>query len=109
MALPFSGGLGVAVGLTIAALGMGIQSPGMFLAIVEGVGGEAGRATASVTVARTIGGGIGIALAGAVVAAVAGREALDAAEAGALSVPEVHDGARMAYLVAAITSFVVSR
>jgi DHA2 family methylenomycin A resistance protein-like MFS transporter len=107
MAVPFEGGLGVAVGLTIAALGMGIQSPGMFLTIVEGVGGEAGRATASVTVARTIGGGVGIALAGAVVAAVAGREALDAAEAGALSVPEVHDGARMAYLAAAITSFIV--
>jgi MFS family permease len=107
MALPTDGGLAVAVGLTIAALGMGVQSPGMFLAIVEGIGGEAGRATASVTVARTIGGGVGIALAGAVVAAVAGSAALDAAEAGALAVPEVHEGARMAYLVAAGTCAVV--
>jgi hypothetical protein len=107
MALPSDGGLLVAVGITVAALGMGIASPGMFLAVVDGAEGAEGRATSSVPVARTIGGGVGIALAGAVVASVAGRAALDAAERGALSVPAVHDGARAAYLAAAIACALV--
>ena len=61
MALPVEGGLAVGLGLTVAALGMGIQSPGLFIAVVFGAEGEEGRVTSSVPVARTIGGGIGIA------------------------------------------------
>jgi MFS transporter, DHA2 family, methylenomycin A resistance protein len=107
MALPVAGGLAVGLGLTVAALGMGIQSPGLFIAVVDGAEGEEGRVTSSVPVARTIGGGVGIALAGAIVAAVAGQAALDAAEAGTASVPAVHDGAQMAYLAAGVVCALV--
>ncbi len=107
MALPVEGGLAVGLGLTVAALGMGIQSPGLFIAVVDGAEGEEGRVTSSVPVARTIGGGVGIALAGAIVAAVAGQSALDAAEAGTGSVPAVHDGAQMAYLAAGVVCALV--
>ena len=86
---------------------MGIQSPGLFIAVVDGAEGEEGRVTSSVPVARTIGGGIGIAMAGAIVATVAGQAALDAAEAGTHSVPAVHDGAQVAYLAAGVVCALV--
>jgi MFS family permease len=107
MAFPSDGGLLVAIGLTVAAVGMGVATPGMYLAVVDGIDGSEGRATSSVPVSRTIGGGVGIALAGAVVASVAGQAALDAAEAGATSVAAVHDGAQAAYLVAAVACALV--
>ena len=89
MGLPLFGGLTLAFGIVIAAFGMGIQSPVALLsAAAERPSGE-GRATASVPLARSIGGGIGIAVAGALVVRAVGREAMDNAEQATSAVPMI--------------------
>jgi len=103
MALPDPSGGTVVGGFVAAGLGMGIQSPALLVAVVGG-GGSEGRDTSSVPLARTVGGGIGIAIAGTVLVAVAGTGALEAAEATTAAVPAVADGARAAFLTCAAVS-----
>ncbi len=101
MGLPVLGGRTLAIGIIVAAFGMGIQSPVALLsASRERPGGE-GRATAGVPLARSIGGGIGVALAGAVVLSAIGRPALDAAETSTAAVPAIADAVQDANLLLA--------
>ncbi len=89
MGLPIFGGLTLAFGIVIAAFGMGIQSPVALLsAAAERPSGE-GRATASVPLARSIGGGIGIAVAGALVVRAVGRDVMNSAEQATSAVPTI--------------------
>ena len=89
MGLPLFGGLTLAFGIVIAAFGMGIQSPVALLsAAAERPSGE-GRATASVPLARSIGGGIGIAVAGALVVRTVGRDVMNGAEQATSAVPTI--------------------
>ena len=89
MGLPLLGGATMAIGIVVAAFGMGIQSPVALLSsAAERPSGE-GRATASVPLARSIGGGIGIAVAGAVVVGRVGQDTLDAARAIHTGVPSI--------------------
>ena len=98
MALPVHGGTAVAAGITIAGLGMGVQSPAAFIAIAPD--GDP-RAAAAVPLARNLGAGIGVAAAGAVITAVAGSVALAAAQDGAV-VQELHGASQTAFLCAAV-------
>jgi MFS family permease len=98
MALPLDGGSMVAIGITIAGLGMGIQSPAAFIAIAPD--GDP-RAAAAVPLARNLGAGVGVAVAGGAITALAGTAALAAAEAGAV-VPALHSAAQAAFLIAAL-------
>jgi MFS family permease len=98
MAIPVSGGTLVAIGISIAGLGMGVQSPAAFIAIAPD--GNP-RAAAAVPLARNLGAGIGVAAAGAVITAVAGAVALGAAQDGAV-VPDLHAAAQTAFLLAAV-------
>ena len=101
MGLPVFDGRTLAVGIVVAAFGMGIQSPVALLsASRERPGGE-GRATAGVPLARSIGGGIGIALSGAVVLSFVGRRTLEAAETASTAVPAVADAVQHANLLLA--------
>ena len=89
MGLPVLGGSTMAIGIVVAAFGMGIQSPVALLSsAAERPSGE-GRATASVPLARSIGGGIGIAVAGAVVVSRVGQGTLDAARSIHTGVPSI--------------------
>ena len=89
MGVPVLGGATMAIGIVVAAFGMGIQSPVALLgSAAERPSGE-GRATASVPLARSIGGGIGIAAAGAVVVARVGQGTLDAARSINTGVPSI--------------------
>jgi MFS family permease len=99
MALPLGGGTAVAIGITIAGLGMGVQSPAAFIAIAPD--GDP-RAAAAVPLARNLGAGIGVAVAGGAITALAGSVALRAAEDGAV-VPALHSAAQTAFLIAALT------
>jgi MFS family permease len=104
MGLPLLGGGTIAIGIVIAAFGMGIQSPVALLsAAAERPGGE-GRATASVPLARSIGGGIGIAAAGAIVVGRVGEETLSAAKDIHTGVPAIADAVQQANLVLALIS-----
>jgi MFS family permease len=98
MALPLDGGSMVAAGITIAGLGMGIQSPAAFIAIAPD--GDP-RAAAAVPLARNLGSGIGVAVVGGAITALAGSAALAAAEDGA-TVPALHTAAQGAFLIAAL-------
>ncbi len=98
MALPVDGGSMVAIGITVAGLGMGIQSPAAFIAIAPD--GDP-RAAAAVPLARNLGAGVGVALTGGLITALAGAAALAAAEDGAV-VPDLHSAAQGAFLVAAL-------
>jgi hypothetical protein len=101
MGLPVLDGRTIALGIIVAAFGMGIQSPVALLAsAAERPSGE-GRATASVPLARSIGGGIGIALAGVVVVGHVGQAALDAARDAHHGVPAIADAVQRADLVLA--------
>ena len=101
---PLLGGGTIAIGIVIAAFGMGIQSPVALLsAAAERPGGE-GRATASVPLARSIGGGIGIAAAGAIVVGRVGEETLSAAKDIHTGVPAIADAVQHANLVLALIS-----
>lgn len=101
MGLPVLGDRTLAIGIVVAAFGMGIQSPVALLAsAAERPSGE-GRATASVPLARSIGGGIGIALAGAIVVGHVGQTALDAAKHQHDGVPAIADAVQRADLVLA--------
>ncbi len=101
MGLPVLDGRTLAAGIVLAAFGMGIQSPVALLsASRERPGGE-GRATAGVPLARSIGGGIGIALSGAVVLSVVGRRALDGAASAPGAVPAIADAVQHANLLLA--------
>ena len=104
MAIPLLGGFTIAIGIVIAAFGMGIQSPVALLgSAAERPSGE-GRATASVPLARSIGGGIGIALAGALVVGSVGQRALTAAEDVRTGVPAITAAVHHANLVLALIS-----
>ncbi len=104
MGTPLLGGATIAIGIVIAAFGMGIQSPVALLsASAERPGGE-GRATASVPLARSIGGGIGIAAAGAIVIGLVGQETLSAAGDIHTGVPAIADAVQRANLVLALIS-----
>jgi MFS family permease len=98
MALPVEGGTAVALGITLAGFGMGVQSPAAFIAIAPD--GDP-RAAAAVPLARNLGAGIGVAAAGAVITAVAGSVALAAAQDGAV-VHQLHAAAQTAFLCAAV-------
>ena len=74
MALPVAGGAAVAAGITLAGFGMGVQSPAAFIAIAPD--GDP-RAAAAVPLARNLGAGVGVAIAGVVITAVAGSVAPD--------------------------------
>ncbi|MGI9116651.1 MAG: MFS transporter [Gaiellales bacterium] len=101
MGLPVLDGRTMAIGIVVAALGMGIQSPiALLSSAAERPSGE-GRATASVPLARSIGGGIGIALAGAIVVGHVGRAALEAAKHQHDGVPAVADAVQHADLLLA--------
>lgn len=102
MAAPTLDGATLAVGIVVAAFGMGIQSPTALLgSAAERPSGE-GRATASVPLARSIGGGIGIAVAGAVVVGRVGERQLDAARAIDDGVPAIVDAVQHANLLLAL-------
>ncbi len=103
MALPLAGGLAVATGFTLAGLGMGVQSPAAFLAIAPD---HDPRAAAAVPLARNVGAGIGIALAGVLLTGLAGTDALRAAEAGGV-VPSLHDAAQVVFALAAVVCVAV--
>lgn len=98
MAIPATGGTAVAIGISIAGLGMGVQSPAAFIAIAPD--GDP-RAAAAVPLARNLGAGIGVAVMGGAITALAGTAALAAAEDGAV-VADLHDAARSAFLLAAV-------
>ena len=101
MGLPLLDGRTLAIGIVVAAFGMGIQSPVALLSsAAERPSGE-GRATASVPLARSIGGGIGIALAGVIVVGHVGQAALDAARDQHDGVPAIADAVQRADLVLA--------
>lgn len=80
MAIPSAPGLTLSVGIVIAALGMGIQTPAALLSAADERPGAEGRATTAVPLARSIGGGIGVAAAGAIVISLVGSATLEAAE-----------------------------
>ena len=101
MGIPVAGGMLVAVGLTVGGIGMGLLSAGMFVAVAE-IGERSGRATSSLILARTLGGGVGVAVAGGVIVALAGPEALDAAERGGGAVRDIHAAAHAAFLACAV-------
>ena len=98
MALPLDGGTAVAIGITVAGLGMGVQSPAAFIAIAPD--GDP-RAAAAVPLARNLGAGVGVAILGGAITALAGTAALAAAEDGAV-VPDLHAAAQTAFLIAAL-------
>jgi hypothetical protein len=98
MALPIDGGGMVAIGITIAGFGMGIQSPAAFIAIAPE--GDP-RAAAAVPLARNLGAGVGVAMMGGAITALAGAAALVAAEDGAV-VPALHSASQGAFLIAAV-------
>jgi hypothetical protein len=91
--------------LTVGGVGMGLLGAGVFVAVAE-LGEGSGRATSSLILARTLGGGVGVAIAGSVIVAVAGPEALDAAERGGGAVPEIHSAAQAAFLACALVGAV---
>ena len=104
MGIPVLGGGTIAIGIVIAAFGMGIQSPVALLsAAAERPSGE-GRATASVPLARSIGGGIGIATAGAIVVGRVGQSSLSAASDVQTGVPAIASAVQHANLVLALIS-----
>lgn len=104
MGIPVLGGGTIAIGIVIAAFGMGIQSPVALLsAAAERPSGE-GRATASVPLARSIGGGIGIAAAGAIVVGRVGQSSLSAASDVQTGVPAIASAVQHANLVLALIS-----
>ncbi len=101
MGTPLLGGATLAIGIVIAAFGMGIQSPVALLSSATERPSSEGRATASVPLARSIGGGIGIAVAGGIVVARVGQSTLDAAESVHTGVPAITAAVQHANLVLA--------
>ena len=99
MAVPSDGGVIAGIGFALAGLGMGIASPALFGAVLSDTEGEEGRESASIPTARLIGGGVGVAIAGAIVVALASQATLDAADDGIAPLPDLHEAARVGYLV----------
>ncbi|MDX6538967.1 MAG: hypothetical protein QOI71_577, partial [Gaiellales bacterium] len=103
-ALPFGGGWTVAVGYTIAGLGMGLASPALFVAVLSGAPGAEGRETAAPPVARNVGSSVGIALAGGLLLAFSSSATLRAAEHGVSPLGDLHHAARLAYVALGLGS-----
>jgi hypothetical protein len=97
-ALPLGGGWAVALGYTVAGLGMGLASPALFVSVLSGAPGAEGRETAAPPVARNVGSSVGIALGGALLIAFSSKATLDAAEHGVAPLGDLHHAARLAYL-----------
>ena len=102
MGLRVLDGLPLALGIVVAALGMGIQSPAALLSAAAERPGAEGRGTTSVPLARSLGGGIGIALAGAITVSIVGRAQLDQAEHADGAVPMIADAVQHADVVLAV-------
>jgi MFS family permease len=105
-ALPVGGGWAVAVGYTIAGLGMGLASPALFVAVLSGTPGAEGRETAAPPVARNVGSSVGIALGGALLLAFSSAATLRAAEHGVAPLGDLHHAARLAYVALGLGSLV---
>ncbi len=103
-ALPLAGGSTVAVGYTIAGLGMGLASPALFVAVLSGAPGAEGRETAAPPVARNVGSSVGIALGGGLLLAFSSAATLRAAEHGVAPLGDLHHAARLAYLALGLAS-----
>jgi hypothetical protein len=104
MALPGSGGTAAALGYTLAGLGMGLESPALFGAVLSDELGAEGRESAVVPVTRTIGGGVGVALIGALLVHRLPAATLDAAEHGVAPLASLHEAARLGYLLLALVA-----
>jgi MFS family permease len=105
-AVPTAGGSIVAVGYTIAGLGMGLASPALFVAVLSGAPGAEGRETAAPPVARNVGSSVGIALGGALLLAYSSTATLRAAERGVSPLGDLHHAARLAYLTLGLASLI---
>jgi hypothetical protein len=103
-ALPLEGGLPVALGYTLAGLGMGLASPALFVAVLSGAPGAEGRETAAPPVARNVGSSVGIALGGALLLYFSSSATLRAAEHGVAPLGELHHAARLAYVTLGLAS-----
>jgi hypothetical protein len=104
MALPVLGGWPVAAGYSLSGLGMGLASPALFGAVLGDDQGSEGRESAAVATARTIGGGIGVGVAGAIVLGLTSHATLNAAERGVAPLPHLHTAAHVGFgLLAAVT------
>jgi MFS family permease len=103
-ALPIEGGWPVALGYTVAGLGMGLASPALFVAVLSGGAGAEGRETAAPPVARNVGSSVGIALGGALLLAFSSAATLRAAEHGVAPLGDLHHAARLAYVALALVS-----
>ncbi|MEO9175882.1 MAG: MFS transporter [Gaiellales bacterium] len=106
-AVPLGGGLPVALGFTVAGVGMGLASPALFVAVLSDERGAEGRETAAPPVARNVGSSIGIALGGGLLVRYASSATLRAAEHGVAPLGHLHFAARIAYLVLAAGSLAV--
>ena len=106
-ALPLGGGWPVAIGYTVAGLGMGLASPALFVAVLGDEPGAEGRETAAPPVARNVGASIGIAVGGALLLHLSSSATLHAAENGVAPLADLHQAARGAYLVLGIGSLAV--
>ena len=105
-ALPLATGWPVAIGYTIAGLGMGLASPALFVAVLGDEPGAEGRETAAPPVARNVGASIGIAVGGALLLHLSSSATLDAAEHGAAPLADLHHAARVAYLLLGFGSLI---
>jgi MFS family permease len=105
-AIPLDGGWPVAIGYTLAGLGMGLASPALFVAVLSGAPGAEGRETAAPPVARNVGSSVGIAAGGALLLYFSSSATLTAAEHGVAPLADLHHAARLAYLVLGLASLV---
>jgi MFS family permease len=105
-AIPLGGGWPVAIGYTLAGLGMGIASPALFIAVLSSEPGTEGRETAAPPVARNVGSSIGIALGGALLLRYSSSATLHAAEHGVSPLVDLHHAARLAYVALGLASLV---
>ena len=105
-AIPLDGGWPVALGYTLAGLGMGLASPALFVAVLSGFPGAEGRETAAPPVARNVGSSVGIAAGGALLLYFSSSATLQAAEHGVAPLADLHHAARLAYLVLGLVSLV---
>jgi MFS family permease len=106
-ALPLAGGIPVAIGYTLAGLGMGLASPALFVAVLSDEKGAEGRETAAPPVARNVGSSIGIALGGGLLLRYSSSATLRAAEHGIAPLAHLHHAARIAYLTLGLGSLAV--
>ena len=102
MAVPTGGPVLPILAYGVAGLGMGIASPGAVRRRARRQQeGREGQATSSIPLARQVGAGLGMAIAGLVFESSLSESTVRAAEKAGAHVPAVVPGARHTYLAAA--------